>query len=90
LGIACLTELARLISKKKVLLPFRIELVAYGKSAGSLTKKALCGSLLHIQQLQQDSIPVLGAIVLDGLGFFTDLPRTQNYPMYHYRWMYGR
>jgi hypothetical protein len=89
-GIACLTELARLISKQKVLFPFRIELVAYGKSATSFTKKEMCGSLFHIQQLQQDSIPLLGAIVLHGLGFFTDLPRTQNYPMYHYRWMYGR
>ncbi len=87
-GVAALIELARLFSKIKNL-PYRIDLVAFtlGDCEGLSADKT--GSYMHAKSLKDNNIPVLGMLSLHGIGFFTDVPHSQRYPMSYYKWLHG-
>ncbi len=87
-GVAALMELARLFSKIKNL-PFRIDLVAFTLCDYEGLSADKRGNYMHAKSLMDNNIKVLGVVILDGIGFFTDVPHTQRYPNSFYKWLHG-
>lgn len=89
-GVAGLLELGNLLSKINNL-RYRIDLVAYalGDSDIESLKVENKGSFLHAKSLRENNIAILGMINLDAIGFFTDVKKTQKYPVFFYKIMYG-
>jgi hypothetical protein len=87
-GVAGLIELSRLLSKIKNL-PYRVDLVAYTLGDTRQVKMENTGSYIHAKSLKDFDIKVAGMLGLQGIGFFTDVPKTQRYPLSYYKWLYG-
>lgn len=88
-GVAGLIELSRLLKKYEATLRYRIDLVAYTLGdIPHLNTKAM-GSYVHAKSLSEHQVNVLGMLDLDCIGFYSDQPGTQRFPLLIYRWMYG-
>lgn len=87
-GVAALIELTRLFSKIKNL-PYRIDLVAFTLGENESLSAENMGSYMHAKSLKDNNVKVLGMISVQGIGFFTDVPHTQKYPFWYYKYMYG-
>lgn len=78
-GMAVLLELARLLSAKPPAIP--VELVAYTLEEPPYFATPSMGSVAHARLLKSSGVPVKGVIVLETLGYFSEAPRSQLYPM---------
>ena len=87
-GVAGLIELSRLLSKIKNL-PYRVDLIAYTLGDNNNVKAENRGSYMHAKSLKDFDIKVLGMLSLQGIGFFTDVPHSQQYPFLYYKWLHG-
>ena len=83
-GIAGLLELARLISQSNLPLTYRIDFAAYCITEAPFFGTELMGSLSHIHQLQTDNAKVHSMLALSGIGYFTDEPDSQEYPIFSF------
>ena len=86
-GVAGILELARLLSKEK--LKYRIDLVAYTLEEPPLFTSEFMGSAMHAKYLKSNNVPVKGMISLEMIGYFSDKPKSQSYPIGIMRWFYG-
>ncbi len=86
-GVAGLIELARLLSTRDDL-PIRIQLVAYALAEGKYFGTRDMGSFRHARQLKQQRKHVVMMMSLDSIGYFSDQPRSQNYPYEFMRHFY--
>lgn len=81
-GVAALLEIARALSLAGR--PFQpahdLRLVFFVNEEHPYGKTDAMGSLRHARALKKAGIPVMGMIALETLGYFTDEPRSQNYP----------
>jgi len=77
-AVAGLIELAYMLSRKagEKKLEMDFEFVAY-----SLEEVGLVGSAAHAKSLKRESIDVVGMISLEMIGYFTDEPDSQDYPV---------
>ncbi|MBL7753861.1 MAG: M28 family peptidase [Chitinophagaceae bacterium] len=89
-GVSCLIELARLLQRHQGNLEIRIDLVAFTLGGLEWAKLNFSGSNQFAKSLIEDSVSVLGMLNLDAVGFYSDAPGSQHYPMAHYAWMHGR
>lgn len=89
-GISGLIELARLLKKDEKKLRYRIDLVAYCLGENPTIKAEEMGSYFHAQHLRQENKKVLGMVSLDCIGYFTDQPGSQRYPISLYSLIHGR
>ncbi len=90
-GVAGLLELGRLLSSVLTELRFRTDLVAYTLEEGQLFKHPFArhyGSYIHARSLARDGITVRAMLCLEMIGYFTDRPRSQRYPLFFLRWFY--
>jgi hypothetical protein len=78
-GVAGLIELARLLSQAK--LPLQVDLVAYTLEEPPYFGTPHMGSVVHAQSLRQDGIPVRAMLSLEMIGYFSDAPDSQNFPV---------
>lgn len=78
-GTAGLLELARMLNRKK--LNKRIDLVAYTLEEPPFFRTEYMGSAVHAQSLVNDSIKIMGMICLEMIGYFSDAPHSQDYPL---------
>lgn len=78
-GVAILLETARLIGAGSPP-PSRIDLVAYVLEEPPHFRSLQMGSMVHARSLQAEGIEVLGVVVLDTIGYFTDEPGSQQLP----------
>ena len=78
-GVAGLIELAGLLAG----LPLRtqVELVAYTLEEPPHFAGLTMGSAVHAASLKQQGIPVRAMMALEMIGYFTDAPGTQEYPL---------
>ena len=88
-GVAALMELARLFSMMQKQLLVRIDLVAYALHEPSNAKELCIGSKFHANSLLAEKNSVLGMLNLDGIGYFSDKRKSQRFPFWHYRILYG-
>lgn len=81
-GVAGLIELARLLSETKPsVLPTRIELVFYALEEPPYFKTKHMGSYIHAHRLKKAGRNVALMLSLDMIGYFSDQPHSQQYPM---------
>lgn len=78
-GLAGLLELARLLHGARPL--YTVELVAYCTEEPPCFATEHMGSGLHARQLVQRGTPVEAMIALEMIGFFSDEPGSQSYPV---------
>lgn len=80
-GVAGLLEIARLLSSQKPLLKYRIDLVAYTLEEPPFFRTNLMGSAVHAKSLFDNSIQVKAMICLEMIGYFSDKPNSQGFPL---------
>lgn len=79
-GVAGLLGVARLLQQRQ---PDHatVELVAYCTEEPPYFASPDMGSYRHAEQLQQEQAVVKGVLVLEMIGFFSDAPGSQRYPI---------
>jgi Zn-dependent M28 family amino/carboxypeptidase len=80
-GVAGLLELARLIGAESSPPALRLELVAYCTEEPPHFAGANMGSFQHAQSLATEHVDVSAMLCLEMIGYFTDAPSSQTYPM---------
>jgi Zn-dependent M28 family amino/carboxypeptidase len=82
-GVAGLLELARLLAQQQLnaRLNTRIDLVAYTLEEPPFFRSELMGSYQHAQALRKAGVRVRGMICLEMIGYFSDAPASQSYPI---------
>jgi len=78
-GIAGLIELGHLLGKTS--LPVCVELVAFTLEESASFRTAQMGSALHAGALKKQGIPVRVMFSLEMIGYFTDAPHSQSFPV---------
>lgn len=78
-GVAGMLELARLLGAQPP--PHAVELVAWGLEEPPFFRTASMGSVWHARALAQQARTVRLAMSLEMIGYFTDAPDSQRYPM---------
>ncbi len=87
-GVVGLLELARLLKDQQ--LNYRIELVAYTLEEPPFFRSEYMGSFIHAQSLDQNKTDVYGMVCLEMIGYFSDKPRSQEYPIGIMSLFYGK
>jgi hypothetical protein len=84
-GVAGLLELSRLVHSLKMELKCRIDFVAYTLEEGQFCKHPFArhyGSYIHAKSLAQAGIFVRAMISIEMIGYFSDRPKSQKYPLF--------
>ena len=87
-AVAGVLELARLINQTKPAFKHRLDLVAFTLEELPNFKTANMGSYFHAHNLASDSTDVKLMISVEMIGFFTDAPGSQTYPLGMLKWFY--
>lgn len=86
-GVAGMLELARLLKGKNP--NYRIDFVAYTLEEPPYFATNGMGSYYHAKYLYDNEIPVKGMISLEMLGYYSDEPNSQDYPLSPLKLVYG-
>jgi Zn-dependent M28 family amino/carboxypeptidase len=78
-GVAGLIETAALL--RDVSLRRRVELVAYALEEAPFFGTAEMGSIVHARSLQASGARVVGMLSLEMIGYYTDEPGSQHFPI---------
>ncbi len=78
-AVAGLIELAYLLGKEK--LPMRVELVAYTLEEPPYFRTPQMGSAVHARKLKEANARVRLMVSIEMIGYFTDAPDSQKYPL---------
>lgn len=84
-GVAGLLELARLLAAAP---PPGLRLVAFCPEEPPAYRTRNMGSYHYAQSLKTEGIPVRGMICLEMIGFFSDAPGSQSYPLPLMKFLY--
>jgi Zn-dependent M28 family amino/carboxypeptidase len=85
-GVAGLLELARLLAASPP--PVAVELVAYTLEEPPHFRSDAMGSLWHARRLREKGTPLRMMISLEMIGYFSDEPGSQAYPLPGLDWLY--
>jgi len=85
-GVAGLLELARLLGAEAP--ASTVELVAYTLEEPPTFRTERMGSHVHAAALAQAGTRVRAMVALEMIGFFSDAPGSQRYPLSALRWLY--
>jgi Zn-dependent M28 family amino/carboxypeptidase len=80
-GIAGMLALAELLKKHAPELDFCIEFVAYTLEEPPFFKTEAMGSFIHARSLRQEKIDIMGMACLEMIGYYSDAPQSQFYPI---------
>lgn len=80
-GVAGILELARVVGREKPALKHRIDLVAYALEEVPFFRTDSMGSAKHAQYLKENNFKVMGVIILEMIGFFSNKKGSQKYPI---------
>jgi hypothetical protein len=86
-GVVGLLELARLLKDKQV--KYRIDFVAYSLEEPPYFRTQKMGSYIHAKSLNDSNVSVKGMICLEMIGYFSEEPKSQDYPLPHKKLIYG-
>lgn len=78
-GVAALLELAVLLGKEPP--PLRVDLVAYTMEEPPYFSTGQMGSAVHARALKDAGVAVRGMLSLEMLGYYSDAPDSQDYPL---------
>jgi Zn-dependent M28 family amino/carboxypeptidase len=85
-GVAGLLELATLLSQRPP--PVLVELVGFTLEEPPYFRTEHMGSRVHAKALREAGVRVSAMLSLETIGFFTDAPDSQQYPVAQLRWRY--
>jgi Zn-dependent M28 family amino/carboxypeptidase len=85
-GVAGLLELARLLALSPP--PVAVELVAYTLEEPPHFRTDAMGSLWHARRLREQGTALRMMIALEMIGYFSDEPGSQTYPLPGLDWLY--
>lgn len=80
-GVAGLLLLAKMVAEQKPDLPYQIEFVSYCLEEPPNFGTKNMGSYVHAESLNKSNADVVGMICLDMIGYFSDEPNSQKYPV---------
>ena len=80
-GIAGLLALAELFKKHSPKINFRIDFVAYTLEEPPFFRTKGMGSFIHAKSLHDSKVNVLGMVSLEMIGYYSDSPKSQFYPL---------
>ena len=80
-GVAGLLELARLIDASTPRLTHRLDLVAFTLEEPPYFQTEEMGSYVYARQLHEDRVPLRLMVSIEMIGYFSDRPGSQSYPM---------
>jgi Zn-dependent M28 family amino/carboxypeptidase len=80
-GVAGLLAVAGLFKHYAPRLDYRIDFAAYALEEPPFFRSEHMGSYVHARALQADGIEILGMASLEMIGYFTDVPGSQDYPL---------
>ena len=86
-GVVGLLELTRLLENHKT--DYRIDFVAYSLEEPPYFRTQNMGSYVHAKSLNDANEPIKGMICLEMIGFFSEEPKSQTYPLPHKKIIYG-
>ncbi len=78
-GVAGLIELARLLGRQQP--PLRVELVAFSLEEPPYFRTTGMGSSVHSESLRNQNVQVRAMISLEMIGYFSDMPNSQAFPV---------
>src|SRR6185503_11154935 len=78
-GVAGLIELARLLGRQPP--PLRVELVAFSLEAPPYFRTTGMGSSVHAESLREQNVRVRAMFSLEMIGYFSDAPNSQHFPV---------
>lgn len=87
-AVAGLVEIARLVRIHSEGLRYQVDFVAYSLEEPPFFGTRHMGSRYHARSLKQAGVPVRGMISLEMIGYFTDAPDTQRFPLGLMRFFY--
>jgi len=85
-GIAVLLELARLLRNQSF--DKSVRFVAFTLEEPPLFRSKFMGSHVYAQSLNKKGEDIEGMICLEMVGYFTDKPESQLFPLSFFKWMY--
>ncbi len=80
-GVAGLLQLGRFLTKYKPDLKYRIDLAAYTLEEPPFFGTSKMGSYIHAKSLYEKNIKVKIMISLEMIGYFSDSPNSQSFPL---------
>lgn len=80
-AVAGLLECARFAKAHEAALPYGVDFVAYALEEPPYFRTESMGSHVHARSLHDRGIPVRAMICLDMIGYFSDVPGSQRYPL---------
>jgi hypothetical protein len=80
-AVAGLLEIARFAKQHEAALPYGVEFVAYALEEPPHFGTRQMGSYIHAESLHQRRVPVRGMLCLDMIGYFSEVPGSQRYPL---------
>ena len=89
-GVTGLIELAHLLGQSSRQAPLKtsVELVAYTLEEPPFFATANMGSAVHARSLREQKVPVRLMLSLEMIGYFSDAPNSQRYPVAAMKLMY--
>lgn len=87
-GVAGILELARLISMKKPKLRHRLDLVAFTLEEPPHFRSTDMGSYVYARGMMPENMPLKLMISVEMIGYFSDQPNSQSYPLGLLAWFY--
>ena len=85
-GIAGLLEIARLLHNQ--IFDKTIRFVAFTLEEPPFFRSKFMGSYVYARSLKENGEDIEGMICLEMIGYFTDKPKSQFFPLSIFRWMY--
>lgn len=85
-GVAGLVELARLLHRETLSSP--VELVSYPLEEPPYFYTRQMGSFIHARSLKEQDVAVRAMLSLEMIGYFTDDPKSQQFPLFVLRPFY--
>jgi hypothetical protein len=87
-GVAGLLELARLVGTVKPDLKYRTDFVAFTLEEPQYFRTRHMGSHVYAKSLYETGVKARAMIALEMIGYFTDSPKSQRYPLPFLKWFY--
>lgn len=87
-GVAGILELARMVAAEKPALEHRLDLVAFTLEEPPYFRSENMGSHVHARGLGADGAEVKLMISVEMIGFYSDGPGSQAYPLGFLEWLY--
>lgn len=91
-GVAGVLELARLIGQSKAPLRYRIDFAAFTLEERKFPREVLrtrhLGGYTYAKSLADAGVKVRWMMALEMIGYFTEKPKSQGYPLFFLKWSY--